>query len=140
MVNAIVKDGGKEFVGTMSALWGITAGVFLALMGPQGIQELGRLIVQKSQYAMKRISEIGGIDVILFQSSHFKEFIVDFNGFGKSVNEVNQLLLEKGIFGGQDLSKDFSELGESALYCVTEVHTKEDIDRLVQALTEAKNK
>ncbi len=134
------REQGKEFVGTMAALWGITAGVFLALMGPQGIQELGKLIVQKSQYAMKQISEIRGIDVLLFQSSHFKEFIVDFNGFGKTVNEVNQFLLEKGIFGGKDLSKEFPELGESALYCVTEVHTKEDIDRLVQALTEFNHK
>jgi glycine dehydrogenase subunit 1 len=130
------REQGKEFVGTMAALWGITAGVFLALTGPQGIYDLGRVILQKSQYAMKRISEIRGVDVLLSQSPHFKEFIVDFNTSGKTIDEVNQFLLEKGIFGGIDLSKEFPELGQSALYCVTEIHSKQDIDRLVQALIE----
>ena len=44
--------------------------------------------------------------------------------------------MEQGIFGGKYLSKEFPELKESALYCITEIHTKEDIDRLVQALIE----
>ena len=35
-----------------------------------------------------------------------------------------------------DLSREFPELGQSALYCVTEVHTKDDIDRLAAALEE----
>ena len=43
-------------------------------------------------------------------------------------------LLTKGIHGGYDLSKDFPELGQSALYCFTEVHLKEDIDHLVHEL------
>ena len=49
---------------------------------------------------------------------------------------VDKALLEKNIFGGKDLSKDFPVLGQCAMYCVTEVHTKEDIDRLVSALGE----
>ncbi|MFX0123533.1 MAG: aminomethyl-transferring glycine dehydrogenase subunit GcvPA [Candidatus Hodarchaeota archaeon] len=130
------REQGKEFVGTMAALWGITAGVFLALMGPQGMYDLGKLILQKSQYAMKRISELQGLDILSYQSPHFKEFIVNFNSSGKTVEEVNKFLLGKRIFGGKDLSKEFPELGEIALYCVTEIHTKEDIDQLVQALIE----
>ncbi len=34
------------------------------------------------------------------------------------------------------VSQEFPDLGQSALYCVTEVHTKADIDRLVAALGE----
>ncbi|MFX0184985.1 MAG: aminomethyl-transferring glycine dehydrogenase subunit GcvPA, partial [Candidatus Hodarchaeota archaeon] len=131
------REQGKEFVGTMAALWGITAGVYLALMGPQGMQELGQVIMQKSQYAMKKINAIKKVKAPLFQSSHFKEFIVDFNDTEKTVREVNDSLLDKGIFGGINLSNEFTELGEIALYCVTEIHTKEDIDRLVQALIES---
>jgi glycine dehydrogenase subunit 1 len=134
------REQGKEFVGTMAALWGITAGVYLALMGPHGMRELGEVIMQKSQYAMKKINEIKGVKAPLFHSSHFKEFIVDFNDTGKTVKEINDSLLDKGIFGGIDLSSEFTELGESALYCVTEIHTKEDIDRLVQALIESLSK
>jgi glycine dehydrogenase subunit 1 len=32
---------------------------------------------------------------------------------------------------------EFPEHGDCALYCVTEVHTREDIDRLVQALKDS---
>lgn len=64
---------------------------------------------------------------------------MDFNKTGKTVAEINKALLEKGIFGGKDLSKDFPALGQSALYCVTEVHTAEDIQTLVDALKEILN-
>jgi len=129
-----VREKGKEFVGTAAALWGITAAVYLSLMGPKGVQELGKVILQKSQYTMKKLSELNGVKAPLFNASHFKEFVVDFNETGKTVEEINKSLLENGIFGGKDLSKEFTELGNCALYCVTEIHTKEDIDYLVQTL------
>ena len=129
-----VREEGKEFVGTHAALCCITAGVYLALMGPKGMQELSKSIVQKSQYTMKRLSGIKGVKAPLFDSSHFKEFVVDFNETGKIVEEINASLRERGIFGGKDLSTEFPELRSCALYCVTEVHTKEDIDKLAQAL------
>lgn len=50
--------------------------------------------------------------------------------------EINKKLLDYKIFGGKDLSQDFPALGQSALYCVTEIHTKADIDRLAAALGE----
>ncbi len=53
-----LREEGKEWVGTAAALWGITAGVYLALMGPQGMQELGQGIMQRLRYAMKKISKI----------------------------------------------------------------------------------
>jgi glycine dehydrogenase subunit 1 len=62
--------------------------------------------------------------------------VINFDQVGREVVQVNQELLERGIFGGKDLSKDFPELGESALYCVTEIHSQEDIDRLAAALQE----
>lgn len=61
---------------------------------------------------------------------------MDFSKTGKTVKEINKALLDKGVFGGKDLSEDFSKLGQSALYCVTEIHTKEDIDTLVTVLAE----
>lgn len=131
-----VREEGKEFVGTHAALCGITAGVYLSLMGPKGMQELGQTIMQRSQYAMKKLSEIKGVKAPLFASPHFKEFVVSFKETGKTVEEINRFLLDCNIFGGVDLSSDFPDLGSSALYCVTEVHTKEDIDKLVRTLKE----
>ena len=130
------REEGNEFIGTAAALWGITAGVYLALMGPKGMQDLGQLIMQKSQYAMQQLSEVTGVKAPLFDCAHFKEFVVDFNATHKSVPEINRALLQKGIFGGKDLNADFPDLGHSALYCATEIHTKEDIDSLTRALSE----
>lgn len=129
------REKGKEFVGTASALWGITAGVYLALMGPKGMQELNRHIIQKSQYAAKKLSGINGIK-LRFASSFFKEFVLDFSQTAKSVSEINKALLSKGIFGGKDLSTEFPQLRNCALYCVTEMVSKEDIDKLVGALND----
>jgi glycine dehydrogenase subunit 1 len=130
------REEGNEFIGTAAALWGITAGVYLALMGPKGMQDLGQLIMQKSQFTMQQLSEIAGIKAPLFHTTHFKEFVVDFNATHKSVREINRALLQKGIFSGKDLSAEFPDLGHSALYCVTEIHSKEDIDHLVESLCE----
>ena len=132
-----LREEGKEWVGTAAALWGITAGVYLALMGPQGMQEIGEGILRRTSYAMKRIAAIVGIRVLYSGTPHFKEFVINFDATGKTVAEVNQKLLVEGIFGGKDLSQDFPELGQSALYCVTEVHSQGDIDRLVACLQEA---
>ena len=130
-----VREKGKEFVGTAAALWGITAGVYLSLMGPKGMTELGRHILQKSQYAMAMLSKLKGVKVPRFESSHFKEFVVDFSQTGKTVEQINKALLDENIFGGHDLGGLSKELDNCALYCVTEMHTKADIDKLVTVLS-----
>ncbi|HSJ53002.1 MAG TPA: aminomethyl-transferring glycine dehydrogenase subunit GcvPA [Anaerolineae bacterium] len=129
------REGGVEWVGTAAALWGITAGVYLALMGPQGMLELGRGMLQRTAYAMQVLSGVPGVGVP-FQGPHFKEFVLDFNASGRTVASIHQELLERGIFGGKDLSGEFPSLGESALYAVTEAHEKSDIHRLADILKE----
>jgi glycine dehydrogenase subunit 1 len=129
-----MRENGKEFVGTHAALHGIIAGVYMALMGPQGMEDLGQSILKKSTYAAKKISAINGISLKYPDSPFYKEFVVDFNESNLTVEDINKQLLAKGIFGGKDLSKDFPYLGQSALYCVTEIQTKETIDTLINAL------
>ncbi len=130
----VKREGGKEWLGTMANLWGITAGVYLALLGPQGMAEMGEGIMCRAHYAMMELSKIKGVRVHGLQSQHFKEFVVNFDHTGKTVAQINKALLSRRIFGGKDLTLEFPELGSSALYCVTEVHTQSDIDLLVNAL------
>jgi glycine dehydrogenase subunit 1 len=130
------REEGKEWVGTAAALWGITAGVYLALMGPQGMVEIGEGIMQLCRYAMKKIAAIRGMKVTFAKMPHFTEFVVNFDGAGKRAAQVNQALLERDIFGGKDLSSEFLALGQSILFCVSEVHILADLDRLVTALKE----
>lgn len=126
------RDRAKDWVGTASGLWTIGAAVYMALMGPKGMREIGETILYNSNYAKQVIGEINGVKV-LFDTA-FKEFVVNFDDGGKSVKEVNEALKKRGIFGGLDITKDFPQLGNSALYCVTEIHTKQDIDRLAAAI------
>ncbi len=48
------REKGKEFTGTTTGLWAITSGVYLSLMGPKGMQEVGQTIMQNAQYAAKK--------------------------------------------------------------------------------------
>jgi glycine dehydrogenase subunit 1 len=121
------------------ALCAVASAVYIALLGPQGLRELGEVIIYKANYAMHLLSEINGVKAPLFKSAHFKEFTVNFNDAGLSVEEVNKKLLQHQIHGGKDLSKEFPELGETALYCVTEIHSKEEIERLAWALNKILN-
>jgi glycine dehydrogenase subunit 1 len=73
---------------------------------------------------------------VRWPAGFFKEFVVDFAGTGRTVADINSGLRTRGIFGGKDLSADLPELGQAALYCVTELHTAADIAALVRALTE----
>lgn len=130
------REHARDYAGTTQWLWGITAAVYLSLLGPQGLRELGEGIVQRSHYAMSQLSTIPGVVAPKFSASHFKEFVVDFSGTGKSVQDINAALRERDIFGGHDLGPERPELANCALYCVTEVHSKSDIDRLVVALQE----
>ena len=103
-------------------------------MGPKGMEEVGKIIMANAQYAVKKLNEIPGVKANALGSAFFKEFVVDFTATGKTVAEINKALLKEGVFGGKDLSREFPKLGQSALYCVTEIHTKEDIDTLAAAL------
>jgi glycine dehydrogenase subunit 1 len=134
-ISYFAREQANEYTGTNTGLWAITAAVYLSLMGPKGMQEVGQTIMQKAQYAARRISDLEGVELKL-SAPFFKEFVAGFDETGKSVSEINKALLEHKIFGGVDLSADFGEFGQSALYCITEIMTREDIDTLVRALQE----
>jgi glycine dehydrogenase subunit 1 len=129
------REEGNDWTGNSVYLWAVANAVYLSLLGPEGFAEVGRLILARSHYAARRLAEVDGVRVV-FPDGFFKEFVVDFGGTGRRVAEVNRRLRDRGIFGGLDLSHDFPALGESALYCVTEVHTQADLDRLVAAVAE----
>ena len=133
----VQRDASREYAGTTQFLWAIAAGVYLALMGPHGMAEIGQTIMQRSQYAAAKLGELPGVRCPALAGPFFKELVVDLGETGTTVAEANRALRVADIFGGRDLSRDFPDLGQSMLVCVTEVHTKADIDRLAEALGEA---
>jgi glycine dehydrogenase subunit 1 len=132
----VQRGDASEYAGTTQNLWAIAAAVYLSALGPHGLAELGQGVMQRARYAASRLGELPGVESPALAAPFFKEFVVRFDGTGRTVADVNAGLGARGIHGGRDLSADYPELGQSALVCVTEVHTKDDIDRLVEAVGE----
>lgn len=127
-----MREEGVEWVGTAAALWGITAGVYLSLMGPKGMTELGTTVAAYSRYAITQLSSIPGVEVLFADSPHWREVTVRYAG--GTVAEVNAALLDRGVVGGADHSAHPANLGQVSTFCFTEVHSVSDIDRLVAEL------
>ncbi|MFF2956931.1 aminomethyl-transferring glycine dehydrogenase subunit GcvPA [Kitasatospora sp. NPDC057965] len=121
-----LREEGKEWVGTAAALWGITAGVYLALMGPQGMREIGETILARTRYAMRALAAAGAV-VRHQEALHFREFAIE-------VPDAWALLAAlrgRGILGGVPLGP------REVLVCVTEQHSVADIDTLAAAVAKA---
>ena len=129
------REDGKDWTGNSTYLWAIAAASYMALLGPEGFRELGELIIQRAHYCAEILDGIDGVRVSPM-AGFFKEFVVNFDDTGKSVSEINKSLLSRDIFGGLDLSEPFPELRQSALFCVTELHTESDLNRLAATLRE----
>lgn len=129
------RENGNEFVGTAAALWGITAGVYLATMGPQGMHALGDGLMKRVAYLKKQLATLPGVNVPHAHTAHFRECVVNFDATGRTVAALSKALRGHGIFAGHDLSVLFPELGQSALFCVSELHAQSDIDLLISALS-----
>ena len=119
---------------TNEALLALAAAMYLSLLGPDGIADLSATIIDRTNYAIKRLRELSGVVAPRFNAFHFMEFGVNFDKTDKKVANINDELLSAGIQGGLDLSKLFPELGQTALYCFTEITTKHDIDMLTDKL------
>ncbi len=123
-----VREEGKEWVGTAAALWGIAAGVYLALQGPRGMAELGGTILARTRYAEQRLQAIPGVRLV-DDAVHFREFVVEFDAIDPAalVEQLHPLGIAPGI-----------RLDERRLLvCVTEVNTADDIDALADAVARA---
>ncbi|PFO03755.1 aminomethyl-transferring glycine dehydrogenase [Bacillus sp. AFS076308] len=111
------------------ALNALAASVAMTALGKKGVHEMAAANLQKAHYA-KTAFKAAGIEVV-FDGFSFNEFVVKLN---KPIKEINQTLLLKGIIGGYDLGRDYSELSNHMLIAVTEQRTKDEIDTFVKEL------
>ncbi len=120
------------------ALLAVTAAVYLSTLGASGIREVGERIAYYSRYAVQKLEMIESITAPALGSHIWKEFVVKFDE--ASAADVHEYLLEEELHGGRILTDTFPELGEAMLLCMTELHNKESIDRLVDVLGDAVGK
>jgi glycine dehydrogenase subunit 1 len=118
---------------TNQAWCALRATIFLETLGGQGLKELAWQNIQKANYALQELSQIKGIKR-KFKGNSFNEFVLEFSG---GFEKASRFLGKKGIIGGLNIGGYYPELKKCALVCVTEMHKKDDVDRLAAALKES---
>jgi glycine dehydrogenase subunit 1 len=113
------------------ALMALAAAVYLTAMGKNGLRKVAELCYHKAHYAANQLSALPGYE-LLDEHAFFKEFPLR---CPRPVTRINDYLLDEwGIIGGYDLGRDYPDLVDTMLICVTEMNTREEIDTLVEAL------
>ncbi|MFZ5862042.1 MAG: aminomethyl-transferring glycine dehydrogenase subunit GcvPA [Nitrospirota bacterium] len=115
---------------TNQALMALTASIYLATLGPNGLREVGEQCLAKSHYAAERIAAVKGFSRAS-SAPFFKEFVLR---TPRPPAELNAALLKAGIIGGLDLGRFDAAWANQWLICVTEKRTRQEIDRLVEVL------
>ncbi|WP_126451338.1 aminomethyl-transferring glycine dehydrogenase subunit GcvPA [Sulfodiicoccus acidiphilus] len=110
---------------TNEALMALANLVYLSLLGPNGLRELDEEIMSRSHYAARKLREVGAS--LPYSGEFFEEFLVRFPA---RYSKVKERIRSRGLHGGLQLDEN------SALFCVTEVHSKDNIDKMVEAVAE----
>jgi glycine dehydrogenase subunit 1 len=128
----IKRERATSNICTNQGLIALGTAVYLSLLGQKGLRQVAELCYQKAHYAADQLSKIDSMG-LCFTEPFFHEFALCVN---RPVEEVNEHLLEHGILGGYDLGQDYPALKDHMLIAVTEMNSKEEIDMLVEALSE----
>jgi glycine dehydrogenase subunit 1 len=118
---------------TNEGLCALMATIYLSCFGKKGLRELALMNLSKAEYAKKAVSAIRGCEGA-FASPTFNEFVLEIKGDPEKV--LKRLRGEK-ILGGISLGSFYPELDRHLLVSVTELNSKEEIDRWAKALEEA---
>ncbi len=106
------------------ALCALTAGVYMATMGPDGIAEAARQSMAKAHYLASELCKLPGV-AMAYTGEYFHEFVVTM----PKADEALKALEDAGILGG--LAVD-----GGVLWCATEKVSKSELDRAVAIVKE----
>lgn len=118
---------------TNEALVALAANMYLSLMGKSGLREVGEQCVQKAAYLRSKLREIKGVE-LPFGGPVYNEFVV------RTPFRAAEILadLERGkILGGIPLAGFYGGQEKDFLVAVTELHSREHLDRYTGALSAA---
>lgn len=105
------------------ALCALTASVYLATVGPDGLKQAASLCYQKAHYLAQQLCSIPGVS-LRYSGTFFHEFVTD----QKDSDKLLSALEQQGISGGYPLADG------GILWCATEKNTKEEMDRVVEII------
>ncbi|MAG91823.1 aminomethyl-transferring glycine dehydrogenase [Candidatus Woesearchaeota archaeon] len=113
---------------TNQALNALAVTITLATLGKE-LKTSSLHNLQKAHYAANKLKNTGKL---LFTAPFYNEFVVKVN----DIDKVNDILIKNDIIPGLDLGKFYPELQNCMLICITEMHSKEQIDKLVSYCNE----
>lgn len=117
---------------TNQGLMALASTVYMSLLGKEGLREVAELNYHKAHYAAQQIAALPGYR-LWSDAPFFNEFAVH---CPKPVSEINAHLLDHDVLGGYDLGQDYPGMENVMLLAVTEMNSREDIDLLVDVLSE----
>ena len=101
------------------ALCALTAGVYLAAMGPEGLKEVAESAMAKAHYLCRELLQLPGVK-LRYEGPFFHEFLLDM----PKADEILAALDEKNILGGLPYEG-------GVLWCSTEKVSKATLDEVV---------
>jgi glycine dehydrogenase subunit 1 len=116
---------------TNQALNALAMLVYVTAMGPGGLKQLCNISAQRAHYLAEQLTKIDGIS-LAYKGPFLNEFVIQVQ---QPVSTVLNVLKERGILGGVDLSTFHPELKNHILIAVTEMNSREDLDKFIQELT-----
>jgi len=114
---------------TNQALCALAVTMHLALLGKEGLREMAAQNLAKARYAVAEFEKLPGVRRA-FSAPFFNELTLE---FPRSVRMINSELQRERIIGPLPLGPFFPEQTKRGLLCVTEVHSRQNLDRLVAA-------
>ena len=106
------------------ALCALTAGLYMATMGPDGMAQAAKQSMAKAHYLAGALCAIDGVK-LRYTGAFFHEFVTDM----PRVEEVQSALSQAGILGGLSVEGGI-------LWCATEKVTKEALDKTAAIVKE----
>ena len=121
----IKREKAQSNICSNEALCALTATVYCAAMGAEGLKQAAEQSIAKAHYLAGKLEDIG------FKLKYNKDFMFEFVTTSPvCTKELLEKLEEKDILGGLALSEN------DILWCVTEKYSKEEIDMLIESIKE----
>jgi len=117
---------------TNEALMALAATVYMEALGKNGMRTVAESTVRNTQYAIQELSKTGA--KLRFDRKVFGEFVLS---LPKASTPVRDALLKKNILAGLPLGHYYAGMENDLLVAVTELRTKEQIDRFAAELKTA---
>ena len=122
----IRREKASSNVCSNQALCAMTAAVYLAAMGPDGLRQVAESCMAHARYAAQKVCDVPGFDMV-YPGPYFHEFVTT---CPCKPEKLLRGLARRGILGPLPLEDG------NLLWCATEMNTRDDIDALEQAIRE----